>query len=42
MPHGKIRYLEIPAKTAQASADFNSGIFGWTVRRRGGWRAGLR
>ncbi len=35
MPHGKIRYLEIPAKTAQASADFNSSIFGWTVRRRG-------
>jgi len=35
MPHGKICYLEIPAKTAQASADFYSSIFGWTVRRRG-------
>jgi len=35
MPHGKICYLEIPAKTAQASADFYSSIFGWKVRRRG-------
>jgi uncharacterized protein len=35
MSHGKICYLEIPAKTAQASADFYSGIFGWTVRARG-------
>jgi predicted enzyme related to lactoylglutathione lyase len=35
MPHGKICYLEIPAKTAQASADFYSAIFGWKVRRRG-------
>ncbi len=35
MPHGKICYLEIPAKTAQASADFYSRIFGWKVRTRG-------
>ncbi len=35
MPHGKICYLEIPAKTAQASADFYSSIFGWQIRRRG-------
>jgi len=35
MPDGKICYLEIPAKTAQASADFYSSIFGWTVRKRG-------
>jgi predicted enzyme related to lactoylglutathione lyase len=35
MPHGKICYLEIPAKTAEASADFYSSIFGWTVRKRG-------
>jgi len=35
MTHGKICYLEIPAKTAQASADFYSSIFGWKVRRRG-------
>ena len=35
MPHGKICYLEIPAKTAQASADFYSSIFGWDVRKRG-------
>ena len=35
MPHGKICYLEIPANTPQASADFYSSIFGWKVRRRG-------
>jgi uncharacterized protein len=35
MPHGKICYLEIPAKTAEASADFYSSIFGWKVRERG-------
>ncbi len=35
MSHGKICYLEIPAKTAEASADFYSAIFGWKVRRRG-------
>src|SRR5256885_683976 len=35
MPHGKICYLEIPAKTAEASADFYSNIFGWKVRKRG-------
>jgi len=33
--HGKICYLEIPAKTGEASADFYSKIFGWKVRRRG-------
>ena len=35
MPHGKICYLEIPAKTAEASAQFYSSIFGWKVRKRG-------
>ena len=35
MPHGKICYLEIPANTAEASADFYSSIFGWKVRTRG-------
>jgi predicted enzyme related to lactoylglutathione lyase len=35
MTHGKICYLEIPADTAQASADFYGRIFGWKVRRRG-------
>lgn len=35
MPHGKICYLEIPSITAEASAEFYSGIFGWTVRKRG-------
>jgi predicted enzyme related to lactoylglutathione lyase len=34
MPHGKICYLEIPAKTAEASAEFYSRIFGWKVRKR--------
>ena len=35
MSHGKICYLEIPAKTAETSAEFYSSIFGWKVRRRG-------
>jgi predicted enzyme related to lactoylglutathione lyase len=35
MPHGKICYLEIPAKTAEASTEFYSSIFGWNVRKRG-------
>jgi predicted enzyme related to lactoylglutathione lyase len=35
MPHGKICYLEIPAKTAEASAEFYSSIFGWTIKKRG-------
>ena len=36
MAHGKIGYLEIPAKTAEASADFYSRIFGWKIRKRPG------
>jgi predicted enzyme related to lactoylglutathione lyase len=35
MSHGKICYLEIPAKTAEASAEFYRRIFGWKVRKRG-------
>jgi len=35
MSHGKIRYLEIPAKTAETSAEFYSSIFVWKVRKRG-------
>ena len=35
MPHGKVCYLEIPATTAEESADFYRGIFGWTIRKRG-------
>ena len=35
MPHGKICYVEIPAGSADASADFYSGVFGWKVRKRG-------
>ena len=35
MAHGKICYLEIPAKTPEASAAFYSSIFGWKVRKRG-------
>ena len=42
MPHGKICYLEIPAKTAEASADFYSTIFDWKVRKRGGGRVVTR
>jgi predicted enzyme related to lactoylglutathione lyase len=33
--HGKICYLEIPAKSAEESADFYTSIFGWKVRTRG-------
>jgi predicted enzyme related to lactoylglutathione lyase len=35
MTHGKVCYLEIPATTAEASADFYRDIFGWTIRKRG-------
>jgi len=35
MAHGKICYLEIPAMTAEASADFYRTIFGWKIRQRG-------
>src|SRR4026207_2089557 len=33
--HGKICYLEIPANTAVAAANFSPSIFGWKVRERG-------
>jgi len=35
MPHGKICYLEVPAITGKASADFYQSIFGWKIRERG-------
>jgi predicted enzyme related to lactoylglutathione lyase len=35
MSHGKICYVEIPAITAEESAGFYSGIFGWKVKTRG-------
>ncbi len=35
MPHGKICYLEIPAKTGEESAEFYNNIFGWNIRKRG-------
>lgn len=35
MAHGKICYLEIPARTGEESAAFYSKIFGWKVRKRG-------
>ena len=35
MAHGKICYLEIPARTGEESAGFYSKIFGWKVRARG-------
>jgi predicted enzyme related to lactoylglutathione lyase len=35
MAHGKICYLEIPARTGEESAAFYSKIFGWKVRTRG-------
>ena len=35
MAHGKICYLEIPARTGEESAAFYRTIFGWAVRKRG-------
>src|SRR5438045_9654959 len=35
MAHGKICYLEIPAKTAEASAEDYRTILGWKGRTRG-------
>ncbi|MGQ0702264.1 MAG: VOC family protein [Gemmatimonadales bacterium] len=35
MAHGKICYLEIPARTGQESAEFYRSIFGWKIRKRG-------
>ena len=35
MAHGRICYLEIPAKTGEASAEFYGSIFGWKIRKRG-------
>ncbi len=32
--HGKICYLEIPARDATASSDFYHAVFGWPIRRR--------
>ena len=32
---GKICYIEMPARDAQASADFYQRAFGWTIRTRG-------
>ncbi len=34
MPHGKICYLEIPARTWEESAAFYAKIFDWKVRKR--------
>ncbi len=33
--HGKICYIEMPAKDIQGSAEFYSKVFGWKVRKRG-------
>jgi predicted enzyme related to lactoylglutathione lyase len=33
--HGKICYIEMPARDAQTSADFYQRAFGWTIRTRG-------
>ncbi|MGQ0669329.1 MAG: VOC family protein [Actinomycetota bacterium] len=35
MSHGKICYLEIPARTGEESAAFYQDLFGWKVRKRG-------
>jgi len=33
--HGKICYVELPARDVDESAAFYRGVFGWNVRRRG-------
>jgi len=33
--HGKICYLEIPARDAERSAEFYARAFGWVIRARG-------
>ena len=33
--HGKICYIEMPARDAQTSADFYQLAFAWTIRTRG-------
>ena len=32
--HGKICYVEIPARNVQRSADFYAAVFGWAARPR--------
>ena len=32
---GGITYMQIPARDAEASADFYERVFGWTIRQRG-------
>jgi uncharacterized protein len=33
---GEIRYVQIPATDAEASASFYASVFGWRIRRRDG------
>jgi predicted enzyme related to lactoylglutathione lyase len=33
--HGKICYLELPARDIRRSAEFYSAVFGWRTRQRG-------
>ena len=35
LAHGKICYIEMPARDVEASASFYSRVFGWRIRRRG-------
>ncbi len=35
MAHGKICYVELPAKDVERSAAFYRGLFGWKMRTRG-------
>ncbi len=36
--NGKVCYIELPAADVQRSADFYTGVFGWTIRKRGDGR----
>jgi len=34
MGHGKICYVELPARDVQAAAEFYRRVFGWNIRQR--------
>ncbi len=34
MTHGTVRYLQIPAADAEASAAFYTAVFGWQIRKK--------
>jgi predicted enzyme related to lactoylglutathione lyase len=39
--NGKICYIEMPATDTSRSAEFYQQVFGWKIRKRGGWQHSL-